>query len=220
VSRILIPYGTTEGQTAKIAEVIAEVLRVKGHEADLVDIKSLGDSVPDGYDAAIIGASIHMGKHDKHVVDFVQKNLDTLARLHSAFFSVSLAAYGDTQEAEGYVDQFEVETGWRPDKVALLGGALLYTRYGFIKRHMMKRSPMTSPATSGRICPATTSTPNGTPSKGSPSTSPTSWRQPRHDAAGSWTTTAVKRDTARPSRGLRAAVSSRRALPTYVQWRT
>jgi menaquinone-dependent protoporphyrinogen oxidase len=139
VSRVLIPYGTTEGQTAKIAEVIADVLREKGHEADPLDIKSLSDTVPDGYDASIVGASIHMGKHDKHVVEFVQKNLDTLARRPSAFFSVSLAAYGDTQEAEGYVDQFEQETGWRPDKVALFGGALLYTQYGFIKRHMMKK---------------------------------------------------------------------------------
>lgn len=107
MSRILIPYGTTEGQTAHIAEVIAEVLREKGHEADQVDVKKLAETLPDGYDAVIIGASIHMGKHDKHVVEFVQKNQDTLARLHSAFFSVSLAAYGDTQEAEGYVDQFE-----------------------------------------------------------------------------------------------------------------
>ena len=139
MSRVLIPYGTTEGQTAKIAEVIADVLREKGHEADPLDIKSLSDTVPEGYDASIVGASIHMGKHDKHVVEFVQKNLDTLARRPSAFFSVSLAAYGDTQEAEGYVDQFEQETGWRPDKVAVFGGALLYTQYGFIKRHMMKK---------------------------------------------------------------------------------
>jgi menaquinone-dependent protoporphyrinogen oxidase len=149
VSRVLIPYGTTEGQTAKIADVIAEVLRDKGHEADPVDIKSLAGTVPDGYEAAVIGASIHMGKHDKHVVDFVQKNLDTLSRLPSAFFSVSLAAYGDTQEAEGYVDQFEQETGWRPDKVALFGGALLYTQYGFIKRRMMKKIAKDKPGDLG-----------------------------------------------------------------------
>ena len=99
----------------------------------------MADTIPDGYDGVIVGASIHMGKHDKHVVDFVRKNQDTLARLPSAFFSVSLAAHGDTAEAEGYVDQFEEETGWRPDKVALFGGALLYTQYGFIKRHMMKK---------------------------------------------------------------------------------
>ena len=138
MANVLIPYGTTEGQTAKIADVLTDVIRDLGHEAEAVDIKSLSDTVPDGYDAVIIGASIHLGKHDKHVAEFVHKNHHTLDRLPSAFFSVSLAAHGDTQEVEGYVDQFEDETGWHPDEIALFGGALLYTHYGFIKRHMMK----------------------------------------------------------------------------------
>ena len=139
MAKVLILYGTTEGQTAGIAEVITDVIREMGHEAEAVDIKRVSDTLPDGYDAVIIGASIHMGKHDKHVVEFVHKNHDTLERLPSAFFSVSLAAQGDTQEAAGYVDRFEDETGWRPGRVALFGGALLYTHYGFIKRHMMKK---------------------------------------------------------------------------------
>lgn len=149
MSKVLISYGTTEGQTAQIAEVLAEVLRDRGHEADHVDVTSLADTVPDGYDAMLIGASIHVGKHDKHVVEFVKKNVDTLIRLPSAFFSVSLAAHGDTSEAEGYVDQFEEETGWHPDKVAMFGGALLYTQYGFIKRHMMKKIAKDKPGDLG-----------------------------------------------------------------------
>src|SRR5262245_24752424 len=108
--RVLIPYGTTEGQTAKVAEVIAGVLKGRGHQAESVDIKRLGDSVPEQYEAVVVGASIHMGKHDKHVVKFVQRNLTTMERLPSAFFSISLAAHGDTEEAAGYVDRFEAET--------------------------------------------------------------------------------------------------------------
>ena len=149
MAKVLIPYGTTEGQTAKIAEVIADVIHDAGHEADAVDIKSLSDTVPGGYDAVIVGASIHMGKHDKHVVQFVQKNHDALERLPSAFFSVSLAAHGDPQEAEGYVDQFEDESGWRPGQIALFGGALLYTHYGFIKRRMMKKIARDKPGDLG-----------------------------------------------------------------------
>lgn len=149
MARVLITYGTTEGHTAKVADVMADVIRQHGHEADAVDVTSLADTMPEGYDAAIIGASIHMGKHDKHVVAFVTKNLDTLQRLPSAFFSVSLAAHGDTKEAEGYVDEFEDETGWRPDLVAMFGGALLYTHYGFIKRHLMKKIAQDKPGDLG-----------------------------------------------------------------------
>lgn len=139
MTKIYITYGTTEGQTAKIAEYMADLISHHGHEAQAVDIKNAGDTVPDGYDGVIVGASIHMGKHDKHVAEFVQKNHDTLERLPSAFFSVSLAAHGDMEEAQGYVEEFEQDTGWRPAKVALFGGALLYTQYGFVKRHLMKK---------------------------------------------------------------------------------
>jgi menaquinone-dependent protoporphyrinogen oxidase len=149
MSKIFITYGTTEGQTAKIADFISDVLREHGHDVTMFNVNDPADIVADGYDAVIVGASIHMGKHDKHVIDFVRKNQDTLARLPSAFFSVSLAAHGDTAEAEGYVEQFEQETGWQPDKVALFGGALLYTQYGFVKRHMMRKIARDKPGNLG-----------------------------------------------------------------------
>ena len=67
----------------------------------------------------------------------------------SAFFSVSLAAHGDTAEAESYVEEFEQDTGWRPATVALFGGALLYTEYGFLKRHVMKKIARDKPGNLG-----------------------------------------------------------------------
>jgi menaquinone-dependent protoporphyrinogen oxidase len=141
--RILIAYGTSEGQTARIAEYLAHVIRDQGYEAYPIDIDRSGAPEPDGYDAVIVGASIHMGKHENYVRDFVRKNRDTLERLPSAFFSVSLAAHDDSEDArkevEGYIEKFVQETGWRPAKVGRFAGALLYTRYGFFKRWIMKK---------------------------------------------------------------------------------
>ena len=137
--RVLIPYGTTEGQTAKISEYVADVIRDHDHEAYTVDIKGSGAPEPDDYDAVIVGASIHMGKHEDYVLDFVRENRDALERLPSAFFSVSLAAHDEPEVAEGYIEEFVQETGWRPGMVGLFAGALLYTQYGFIKRHLMKQ---------------------------------------------------------------------------------
>ncbi|MEA5455952.1 flavodoxin domain-containing protein [Sinomonas sp. JGH33] len=139
MARVLIAYGTTEGQTAKIADVVADVVRENGHDAEAVDVTTLGGEIPDVYDAVVIGASVHVGKHDKHAVEFAHSNRSVLERLPSAFFSVSLAAHGDTEEAEKYVEQFETETEWHPDAVAMFSGALLYTKYGFIKRRLMKK---------------------------------------------------------------------------------
>jgi menaquinone-dependent protoporphyrinogen oxidase len=143
MTRVLIAYGTSEGHTARIAEYIAKVIRDQGYEAYPVDIKRSGAPEPDGYDAVIVGASIHMGKHENYVRDFVRENRDTPERLPSAFFSVSLAAHDNTEEArdevEGYIEKFVQQTGWRPSKIGLFAGALLYTRYGFFKRWIMKK---------------------------------------------------------------------------------
>jgi len=139
MTKILIPYATTEGQTAKIAEVIADVIRGHGAEVETVDVREVPDPIPAGYDGVIVGASIHMSRHDARVVEFVQHNREPLDRLPSAFFSVSLAANGDLPNAEAYVENFRQQTGWRPTKVGLFSGALLYRQYNFLKRHMMKR---------------------------------------------------------------------------------
>ena len=65
--RVLIPYGTTEGLTARISEYVADVIRGHGHEGDAVDLRGSVDPEPDGYDAVNVGASIHMGKHEEYV---------------------------------------------------------------------------------------------------------------------------------------------------------
>lgn len=139
MANIYLPFGTVEGQTARIAEYIAYVIREHGHEARTADLQTAGDALPDEYDAVIVGASVHMGKHEGVVTDFVRANKAALERLPSALFSVSLAVVGDAERAESYVEKFEEETGWRPAHVGLFGGALLYSEYGFFKRHMMKR---------------------------------------------------------------------------------
>jgi menaquinone-dependent protoporphyrinogen oxidase len=137
--KILIAYGTTEGQTERIAECVADVLRKSRAHAQAVDLKRSNDVDLDGYDAVIVGASIHMGKHEAYVADFVRRNRVALERLPSALFSVSLAALGDMENARAYVENFEQDTGWHPAQIGFFSGALLYRQYGFLKRHMMRR---------------------------------------------------------------------------------
>jgi menaquinone-dependent protoporphyrinogen oxidase len=93
--------------------------------------------------AVIVGASVHVGKHEDYVRDFVEKNREPLEGVPSAFFSVSLTAREHTDEARAqtreYVENFVQETGWHPDVVGIFGGALRYTQYGFVKCHLMKK---------------------------------------------------------------------------------
>jgi menaquinone-dependent protoporphyrinogen oxidase len=141
MSKVLIAYGTSEGHTAKIADHLAEVIRAQGHDVFPMNIERSA-AAPAGYDAVIIGASVHKGKHQAWVVDYVRRNRPALQRLPSAFFSVSLATADGTEkgriEAEGYVETFSKETGWYPEQTGLFAGALLYTKYNFLLRQIMR----------------------------------------------------------------------------------
>lgn len=153
MSKILVVYGTAEGHTARVADRIAEVIRDRGHDVTVLDVRYADDMTLAAYDAVVVGASIHMGKHVRRMVDFVREHREAFTRMPAAFFSVSLAAVDDVGEARKYVEQLEQETGWKPEAVTLVAGALPYTDYGFIKRRMMRRivagkSPVLSTDTS------------------------------------------------------------------------
>lgn len=144
MSRIALLYGTTEGQTATVSERMADVFRDAGHEPTLIHAEHLPAGFTLGaYDAAVIGASIHGGKHQRYVARFVRDHADALNAMPSAFYSVSLTAAEGTREswetARGMLQEFLVETGWEPDATAVVPGALRYSRYGTLKRFVMKR---------------------------------------------------------------------------------
>jgi menaquinone-dependent protoporphyrinogen oxidase len=61
---ILVAYATTEGHTRKVAEFIAERLRIRGHRVDLVDVAgATALDVTAAYQAAFIGGSVHQHRH-------------------------------------------------------------------------------------------------------------------------------------------------------------
>ena len=141
MGRALIVYGTGEGHTEDVAEAMVQHMRGRGVTVDAVHVDD-APPTPDGVNAVIVGSSIHVGKHNKQVVTWIEHNKEWLQSHPSAFFQVSISsATGDADgqaQANSYIDELINSTEWHPDLVGLFGGALLYTRYGFAKRTMMK----------------------------------------------------------------------------------
>lgn len=140
--RIAIIYGTTEGQTRKIAEHIAQTLR---HHDDRVELL-LGSELdpefdPTAYDGIIVGASIHEGKHQRYVRGLAKKHAPVLNEMPSAFFSVSLSAAADETltEAANAIESFLSQSGWKASQSEAFAGALKYTQYSWLKRFVMKK---------------------------------------------------------------------------------
>jgi menaquinone-dependent protoporphyrinogen oxidase len=139
-ARVLIAYHTVEGQTAKIAERIADHLRQSG---DLVETCSVDDAPAfDPYDVVVVGDSIHAVHHSRQLVRLLCDRADDLAAKECALFQVSLTSANPDEEhtatAHGMVDELLDRTGFRPALVALFAGALVYTRYGWLKRRVMR----------------------------------------------------------------------------------
>ena len=138
---VLIVYGTTEGQTRKIAEWTATRIRERGHQAELLDSAALESDLDlETYDAFIIAASVHQESHQEAISNFVIAHRETLAAKPSAFISVSLSAVleGAETEAQKYVDDFVSVTKWRSHKTLLLGGALRFSEYDYFQEQIVK----------------------------------------------------------------------------------
>jgi menaquinone-dependent protoporphyrinogen oxidase len=150
---ILVLYATREGQTRKIAEHVAQYLVARGLDVCLEDVENPIESIdPAHFRAVVLAASIHHGPHAREMVGFVKANREVLARLPTAFLSVSLAAASAEDERQTGAKHpwtsaevakatqvFLDRTGLRPVRVLPVAGALLYSEYGHLVRFVMQR---------------------------------------------------------------------------------
>jgi menaquinone-dependent protoporphyrinogen oxidase len=141
--KVLVLYGTTEGQTRKIADFVTTKLKDRGDVVALIDAADAPwDLVPQDYDAAILAGSLHAGVYQTPLVHFARKHHAALNKMPTAFLSVSLSAAGKDPEDQKSIavcaDQFRTETGWTGGEVHHIAGAFRFAEYDFFKRWMMK----------------------------------------------------------------------------------
>lgn len=138
-------YATTEGQTRRIAEHLAEEIRKRGLDSRAVAIISEESSHIDWarVRGAALGASLHLQKHQAEAVAFARVHHTALSMRPSLFFSVSLSAGSrrpDTVAAARQIaDRFVADTGWQPSRIACVAGRLAYRQYNWLLRMVMRR---------------------------------------------------------------------------------
>jgi menaquinone-dependent protoporphyrinogen oxidase len=141
---VLIVYGSTHGQTARIAERVRDQLARSGCLVVLARGDSLAREPRLGeYDGVIVGASVIGGKYQDYIARFVGENRDALNHLPSAFFGVSGSAaspYAENRAAAATgMELFLAEAGWRPRLTASMAGAMRYSSYNPFLRFVMRR---------------------------------------------------------------------------------
>jgi menaquinone-dependent protoporphyrinogen oxidase len=143
--RILVLFGTTEGHTAKVAEAMADELRSRGADVDVVRARGsgAGGPHPEYYDAVIVAGSVHAGGYQRAVARWVRRHAAALEDRPTAFVSVCLGVLERSEttdrELSAILQRFFDKTGWQPDESKIVAGALPYTQYGWLKRWIMRR---------------------------------------------------------------------------------
>ncbi len=139
--KVLIIYGTTEGQTRKVATFLKDEAEKLGHTVTVADATE-NPPAPVGFDVVLIGASLHMHNYQNSVFHYVKDNAEALNKLTSAFFSVCLSVMANDEETINELKQitesFMADTGWKPVDIEQVPGALLYTKYDFFKKMIMR----------------------------------------------------------------------------------
>ena len=142
MARILVLYGTTEGHTAKVAQVIGETLHALGFDTDVTEAGTF-DPSPRHYQGVIVAASVHGGQYQRPVGFWVRRHAADMGALPSAFVSVCLSVRDrnpkTAAESGAIAQRFLESVKWRPGTTKIVAGALPYTRYNILMRWIMKR---------------------------------------------------------------------------------
>lgn len=141
MSRILIIYSTTDGQTLRISSQLERLADDRGHQVSLVSIDDVNSIDLDAFDLLLVGASIRYGKHNKKVYDFVRRNRGALQSRRNAFFSVNAVARKanrNTPQTNPYLKRFLQQVEWQPVHTAVFAGRIDYPRYNRVDRNIIR----------------------------------------------------------------------------------
>ncbi len=145
MSRVLIIYGTSYGQTEKIARRIGVTLEASGAAVELCDAATSRPSMNlQQYSTVVVGSSLIARGAQKSIQHFVSANVRALNDVPSVYFQVSASAASVSREGRNaawkVLEEFLKDAEWSPKLTASLAGAINYTKYSFLLRWYMKHA--------------------------------------------------------------------------------
>jgi menaquinone-dependent protoporphyrinogen oxidase len=147
----LVVFASRSGQTRRLAEGMADRVRTLGHEVQIQDVRTEALPLLERYAGVLLAASVHLGHHEREFLKFVRSRRGELDMLPTVFFSVSLteAAAEDVHlpdqdrvdarlAVSKILEDFVLETGWRPQRAVPIAGALTDSGHGLLTRLLVR----------------------------------------------------------------------------------
>ena len=138
--RVLVAYDTVNNTTTDVAWHIGKELAAQG---DLVDVRRVGQvSILAGYDAAVVGCPVIIGKWTKDAVAFLDRCKDGLCGIPVALFTTCLATLSADGREKVMANQITPLLGQfpglKPVSVGIFTGVLDYDTYAEAARPRMR----------------------------------------------------------------------------------
>src|SRR6056297_3309613 len=140
---VLIAFATIEGQTGKIARFVESEVGKAGHDVVLSDVSDETRSISlDGVDKVILAGPVHERRHPKAFEVFLASQRHELEDRQTLLISVSLsAAFEDgLEEANDYVAEMKMRTGFTPDTEVLVAGAVRSNSYDYFQSQVVRHA--------------------------------------------------------------------------------
>lgn len=134
-SNTLIVYATRHGTTKEYAKKLFQYLN---GNVDLCSLNERADSLPDlsVYSTIVIGGSIHYGKNNKLIIDFMKNNLEVLKTKRLGLF---VASYYDGERGlEQLHNAYPAELLERAVVSDFFDGELLYPKMNYWEKLIAK----------------------------------------------------------------------------------
>ncbi len=137
--KLLVAYASKAGSTAEVAEAVAEELKNKGYQVELMPAGKVKKI--EMYDGVVFGTAIRISKPVGEGARFVKKYRAQLAKIPTAVFSVGLAMQVDTPESRATAEGFlsTVKEAFTPVSLAMFGGKMDYSKLPGIMRMMFSQ---------------------------------------------------------------------------------
>lgn len=136
-ARVLVAYGSKNGSTAGIAEMVATTLRSEGFEVDVKDARGVRDVSE--YAAVVLGGALYAGRWHKDARRFAHRHVRALAgRPVWLFSSGPLDDSADHAEIAAVAQVRDAAQRLAARGHATFGGRLTADAKGFIARAMVR----------------------------------------------------------------------------------
>ncbi len=103
--KVLIAYATRFGTTEKCTDMLAEMLREKNLDVELVNLKKNNRVKLQNYDMVIAGGSFLMFRFNAFVKKFIERNLNILLNTRTAVFMCGIDEDWENEIKKGFPEE-------------------------------------------------------------------------------------------------------------------